>query len=749
MRSPSWRERYFRALLAWRWPVLAVAGLALVALAVVARNVRVDYSVEHFFPAWDPGRATYEAFKRSFPGEDARVSLFWRDAGGLSPGGVRDMERAARLFERSGLRDVRWVGNVELADGPLLRIDGLSDSSLAAALERHADDRLLQGYLWNRAQDVFAVHGHLDQALNTEAHRVELDRALTAGLAELELAGENRTLVLSGVPILRARVLGALQRDQAVFLGGGLLLAALVLLFYLRHPGQAALCLLSVVPAYLCVLAALAVAGRPLTILTTAIPIIILVVGLSDSIHLVLHYRDRRTATGDNTEAVVGAFTELAIPCWYTSATTAVGFLSLVGTGTAIVVDFGLLTAFAVVVTYGFTMSLLPVFLSFSRATRFDHRGLEAAWLRRTVDTAVALVGRPRGGASVVAAFAAVGFAGLALGLGLRVNAFMIDNLGKDHPIMRDLRWVEAAGFGVFQVNLYLKADGRPLHSPETLRWMERFQRYAEGDSIVSGSVGLPDFLRALGRDGAFPGSLLASSLVIGGAERRRPGMFDDVYRRGAREAQVVVLVRDAGSRATVPLLHRLERYVAENPPPGATAALTGTVQLAQTVFANTLRGLGSSVAIAVGVILLMMAWLFRSVTLGLLSLLPNLFPLLVLLGALKLGGFDLKPASILVFSIVYGFAVDSTIHVVGRVLQALRAGRPPITALEEGLRGTGRAVLVSAVVMAAGFAVLMASRFEVLFLVGSMFVLSVATTVAADLYFFPTVLRMVWRKNP
>ena len=124
-----------------------------------------------------------------------------------------------------------------------------------------------------------------------------------------------------------------------------------------------------------------------------------------------------------------------------------------------------------------------------------------------------------------------------------------------------------------------------------------------------------------------------------------------------------------------LPLLSSIETYLAENPPPVGTAVSTGTVKLLQEFTGQLLRSFGPSLLVALVLITATMIYLFRSVKYGLLALIPNLFPLVVLLGVMKLGGFDLKPSTILVFSIAFGLAVDDTIHLLGRFRQVVSSG--------------------------------------------------------------------------
>lgn len=760
------REKYFRWLVEHRIEVLALNIALFLIVAVGAGRVPIDYTMEQFFPGWGPERERYDLYKQSFPKEDAQISVFWKDS---RPPGVdlyRDLQQAARYFDEVGLLDVQWLGSVEVAE--VLEVEGesvldvhtlieeerLSDAYVRQILAERRDDDLYRGYLWNAEQSVFAIHGTLDpRDMEDDLRRREIDETLQTRLEAL--AGDRAEFALSGIPITRSRIPKLLDEDQRLFVGAGLLVFLAVLFFFFRHLGQVVLCLASVVPAYLSTVALIGLAGKPVTVLTGFIPIIVLVVGGSDIVHLLSRYRQLRAERTGNAEAVVSTFSELATPCFYTSLTTAIGFLSLVGTRIGIVMDFGIFTAVAIFLTYTFSMTLLPVLLGFYTRKRFNDRGLQARWTRRIVDAAAALAVRPA--RKVLAAFALVALIGVVLGLSLRVDSYLIDDLKKGAGVRRDLIWIEDNGFGIYQVVLFLRqTDDRPLHHPDALRWMEGFQEFVVDEAAVINSFALPDLLRPLrraaldgdGADGALPETVEEASQLIFLAELQDADFFSDVYLELDGEAQVVVMVRDAGSRVMLPFLRRVDRYLESNPPPVGSAYSTGTVKLIQDYSAQVLKNFGPSLVIAIVLILAVMSFMFRSLRHGLVALIPNFFPLLVLLAVMKIAGFALKPSTILVCSISFGLAVDDTIHVLSRFRRALGEGIQLRAALQTAVRDTGPAILMTTLIVSAGFSLLMGSRFEVLFLVGFMTVVSAIAAVTADLFVFPAIIAAAWRRS-
>lgn len=739
-----WLLRHRRAALAINIVIVVVAGAA-------ASRVPLDFTLEQFFPSWGAERELYDRYKRSFPKEDMQVSVFWKDSRPPSVGVYRDLARAAGLFSAVGLRDVRWFGNVQLpetaADGmrlrPLIEPDSLSDAYIRRELQRHREDQSYRGWLWNADQSVFAIHSALTlRDMADDARRREVEEHLQRGLEEL--AGDRARFVVSGVPVTRSRVPKMLDEDQRVFVGAGVLIFLAVLFIFFRQAGQALLCLASVLPAFLGTVMLIGLAGKSVTVLTGFIPIIVLVVGGSDVVHLLSRYRQLLREEWENDRAIASAFSQLAVPCFYTSLTTAIGFLSLMGTRIGIVMDFGLFTSLAIFLTYAFTMTLLPLLLGFTRGQRVAGRPAHASWIDSIVRAAEALAARPS--RKVTAGFVATVLIGLGLAASLRVDTYLIDDLKPQAGVRRDLIWLQDNGFGIYEVVVLMRQEGRrPLHHPESLQWMADFQEFVAQQPPVVSSFSLADMLRplrsAVDGEPGLPQTADESSQLIFLGQLYDPRLFHDLYREAEGKAQIVVTVRDAGSQVMLPFLARVDHYLEENPPPVGSAVSTGTVKLIQNYSARVLQNFAPSLALAIVLIFVVMSYMLRSPRLGLLALIPNLFPLLMVLTVMRLTGFALKPSTILVCSIAFGLAVDDSLHLLGRFRLKLRRGLFGQAAMISAVRESGPAMLMTTVVVCAGFLPLLGSRFEVLFLVGLMTIVSAVTALAADLFIFPAIV--------
>ena len=761
-------EDFFRRLVKHRWVVVMLHAGLFIAGLLGARAVRVDYSAEQFLVFEGDAQEVFEQYKEHFPREDLQVSAFLETTGPFTTDDYQTLEQLANAFTNAGLDPVRWIGTTDfiqevVIDGEsaveFVRLEDqgdISNATLQTILEPRREHPLFMGTLWNQDLTVFGVHGYLAPTENNDAHRREVTAALQSTIVDLsETSGR---IVLSGLPVLRTTIPLALEADMTRLLGIGIIISFIVLWLYFRRFSIALLCFAGVVPAIVLTLGLMGYAGQSISVLTSVVPIVILVVALSDATHLVVGTREAWRNGRTISEAVVHTFTSLSRSCFFTSLTTALGFAGLIATRNHLIGEFGVLSALAVIVAYLVTLTLLPALLAFTKDLGPHQEWGERLW-QGILTRVESLLQLPVVWPS--AAFGLLLAVGLIAGSQLRVEAYIIDDLKERDTILEELRWIEDEGFGLFQINVYLDQESDEGHSPEMLQWIEEFQAFVEEDPAVLGSVGLPQIVNELGTAygtqpvGSDPTSEIGSAEVrtrreiaelLFLAELEDDDALRDVYLRDAGVGQMIILVKDQGSQVLSPLTARVEDRLQSHPPPTGRATATGTVKLTTVLWEQLISRFVPGIAFSIVLVWLALSWMFRSVWLGLLAVVPNLVPLVLLLGLMGLGGFDLKPSNILVFAIAFGIVADDTIHFLGALARNLRSSNQIHAVLAQTIREVGPALVLVTVVVVAGFTALMASRFQALFLIGLLTASAAVLALLADLVGFPALLRIVAR---
>ncbi|MBU1240416.1 MMPL family transporter, partial [Myxococcota bacterium] len=524
-------------------------------------TVHQDFSVERYYVSTSGTRQKYGAFKTLFRRQDEQVYCFFKDPH-FSWQSYRDLAAIAEGFSRLGLKEVTWFGN---------RVSGLTFETRGSfdATKIKAADSFYDGIYWNKARTTFVVSGYLEPGSAQSCRLETLDRDLKKLIAPYKTPG--RTLKLSGTPIITTRYFQFIQKDQMVFMGASFVLLFIVMFLIMGSVKGLVLFLLSVIPAWAAIFAILGVSEQPVTALMSILPLILLIVGISDSIHIVTPLK-RAREQGD--AAVVEVFSRLWFPCFLTSLTTALGFASLFFTNIPAVVSFGLFTALGIMLTYVASMVLFPALLS--------------CFPLKKSSPAERLIDRiSRGLPRFVHRFRfyCVGMALLVMAtLGifyraLRVDTYMVDDIKPKNPIVRTIKWIGQEGFGVFKVNLVLKPRVF-LGDPKMVAWMRDFARWATQDLRVKKVVSPHHIMDQVNSRLPFP---MPDWEVLWGTPTGQR-LFAPVYHAQKKTGQIIIFLDDAGTLETKKLVARIHSRLNRVPPP-AKAHLTGTTLVAQRSF--------------------------------------------------------------------------------------------------------------------------------------------------------------------
>jgi predicted RND superfamily exporter protein len=412
---------------------------------------------------------------------------------------------------------------------------------------------------------------------------------------------------------------------------------------------------------------------------------------------------------------------------------------------------FGLFTAAGVMLTFALSLVLVTVVLLWAPAPKATHvdrlgggrLGGFLDWLDRFTER------RARAILLVSFGVTALGLAGAAR---LHVNTYINDDMGPRTQVYQDLVWFEERLTTPWQFEVLLRGEEGAFKDPEALRQAEAVARWLEARPEVRRVVAVPDLLKELNQ--ALHGdslayyripddpALAAQQLFL--LELTDPDLLDRFVDFDYGEARVAALMNDIGSARMKVFRADLDAFLAEALSGGLTASTTGTVILAAQLSDYLVSSLLVSIALAFGFISLLMAGLFRNAKLVLISLVPNVIPLVAVAGLMGFAGIDVNPATAVIFSISFGIAVDDTIHLLARLKQELAVGLPLREAIRATLLGTGKAVVLTSVVLIGGYGALLTSRFESTTYLGGLVSITVAVALVADLFLLPALLHLL-----
>ncbi len=751
-------ERFANAALHLRIPILLAAVAGTVWLGSYIPGIKFDSSSDGSVPRGDPEQAFFEETIETF-GND-QVSIVVVDTPG--EGGVftretlEKIDRLTRAFQKvEGVEEVISITNARYLTGAgdlletVLVIPEIPESrnEMDELREFVLNNDLFLKTLVSSDGQAAAINIFVRDYSDAELIALDIDGKIKA-LIEGEQGPES--LHYAGLTYTRRVINETMHRDLKVFVPLTIGLIALVLFLTFRSIRGVTLPLLTVVISTTCTIGLLGVLDKPMSLVMTILPPLLIAIGSSYSIHVVSHFNDNIRNNMGSRESALNTLQDLAFPMAMTALTTIIGFGSLLVNPIPNISKMGLFAMAGIAFTFLIALTVLPSILSLLRTPKVQaiKKGSSDLidnllnWLvgfnesRRAWITALSLL------------VAAVSVWGL-LSVKVDTNFLSYFDEESDIRITSDIISEKLAGASTF----FLVIDGKEMDSmkkPELLRSVDRIQRYMEGLPGVDKTVSIvghvkrlhsalnfddPDSLIVPGDEGIIEEELLLFSISSDPAaiERYVNGDF----------SQITVFVRTSlvGSSEILGTLARINDRARQELPAGYTAKPTGTLVVLTYATEAISRGQRNSLVLALIIIFIVMAILFRSLRIGFLSMIPNALPILIVFGLMGWSGTTLNIGTSIIACTAIGISVDDTIHFMTDFGRRMRKGSGRRLAMGESMRAIGRPLIYTSVTLFFGFLILSLSNFQMISSVGFLTGTTMLTALSADLLLLPVIL--------
>lgn len=554
-----------------------------------------------------------------------------------------------------------------------------------------------------------------------------------------------------------------MEREVALFVGLGLLLLIAFLYLAFRTWWGIVIPLAVILLSGLGTLAFMELTGKEIDIMTIVLPTIIFVVGMSDVVHIITRYLDELRAGLPPFPALRKAFREVGMATFLTSLTTAIGFLTLLSSSIGPIREFGAYTAAGVFIAFGLAFTLLPSVLLRSKAPlKSTHDPEQTSPWSGPLNALFIVVVRRRKvilGVTLAASVASV----FALAQ-IDVNNFLLEDLREDDPLRQEFQYFENAFAGVrpYELAVRFPQGQNVLAEPEVLATLDSIEHILEAELEAGALIGPGRIARQAHRllNGDRPsqaripeGKDLAQLLKQLERTNRKSAEstsaaagWGDWVNVEAGLARIAARTADLGAteiaRRNARFMEKSEALMAarfDSPP--FELEPTGTANLIDLNNRFLASDMVLGLLIAFAVVALIVGILFRSIRMVLVSLVPNVLPLLFIAGYMGAAGIDLKVSTSIIFTIAFGIAVDDTLHFLAKYKLLLSQGVSPIWALRRTFISTGKAIIVTSIILCGGFATLMLSSFEGTFHIGLLVSLTLAFAVLVDLAVLPLLL--------
>lgn len=597
---------------------------------------------------------------------------------------------------------------------------------------------------------------------------------------------EMSAMHYSGMPHIRTQFMQKIGAEMQLFLFLSIGVTALILFIFFRYFNAVFFSLVVVIVGLIFSLGTMALFGYKITVLTGMIPSLIVIIGIPNCIFLINKYQEEYAKHGQKTKALARMVQKVGLSNLLANTTTAIGFGVFYFTNSDMLVQFGVIAAVNVMITYFIALFLTPIIFSYLPAPKQKQtKHLEGKRINKLLSWINHLVHNHRKkiylGVAIITLISIVGFRFIS------VVGYVVDDLPKDEPMYVDLRFFEKQFNGVlpFEVAVEVKprlTDSMQVaakkinpdtvfdpknyakdtlgprnlfdHEGEVLKNIDSLQRFITARPEFSKPVSVVEVLKfsyQAYKDGKPKAYRLPNNVVdlkaladYSSTVKGQQGKLNSFIDSAHMSTRISIQMADVGSDSAQKIAALIQPVVDSLfPSDYYKIDLTGHSLMFLRSFDYLVHHLFVSLSIAIILILLIGMALFRSVAIIVLSKLPCLIPLVITAGIMGFCGIPFKSSTILIFSIAFGIASDGTIYILTEYRQQLRklsvANAPK--AVELAIHETGLSMIYTNVILFFGFAIFIFSGFGGTVALGILLSITLLVSLVTNLVLLPCIL--------
>lgn len=739
------------------YPRIVILALTVTVLLAIypASNIRTDFNLEGFYPVDDPVLLDYSILEDEFGRDDNTILIGFKTDSLFSESVLRDLHQITEEIKKIDYLDnvfSLWSADQINSDGSNLTFDQyleyqkLNEYDFQQLKQDMISDPFINGFLLNESGSATAIAIRIVDDENTYPNR---NRIIDSLSEILNIYQDKYTFHISGIPYFRNQYVNLLNEEIIWYISISSFIIVLLLWYLYRTIWGVLFPMLIVWGTLLLTVAIIQLTGGHLEILSSTIAPILLCVGVADAIHMISKYDDSRESGKDKQISILEMMTTLGSATFLTSITTAIGFASLVSSTVVPMKMFGIYTAMGVLLAYIITIIFLPAALKISRKKRVvDEKSNKFYPAIHSTLIRMSVLNRKH--------YKKVLFFGFTItmifltGTGnLNVNGKIFDDIGEDSQLMKDSRFFSDNIAPQFPLEFIIDTG-----EPEGVMSVDLFERLVLLEEHL---LSYPEIYRVVGLHTLIGEVHKTMNQTSDNIQSRIPDSdqaiaqylllleisdSDELFRLvdfNYRTLRITSSTEDAGSNKINAIRDGVEIFLSEHFP-DENVITTGTTILSADLTEKIVYSLAWSIIIAVVAISLVMTLLFKNIRLIIIALIPNVLPLIIVAGIMGFFNIDIKPSTAIIFTIALGIAVDDSIHFLARFrIEYLSRGAVNPALAATTIR-TGRAIIITSIILIAGFGTLVTSAFTSTAMMGLMVCTTIFAALVADLFVLPSL---------
>jgi len=562
----------------------------------------------------------------------------------------------------------------------------------------------------------------------------------------------NIDIRVSGMPYIRTMNAQNIIDEIGLFVGLALAVTALIFFFFFRSIRATFITLTVVSIGVIWAFGFIGLFRYEITVLMALIPPLIIVIGVPNAIFLINKYQQEVKKHGNQAKSLQRVITKIGNATLMTNVTTASGFATFIFTKSQLLREFGTIASINILGIFILALLIIPIMYSFMPLPKEKHlKHLERKWIDAIVKWMESIVRNHR-----IAVYAStivlmvVSIIGVYM---IKVSGSLIEDMPKGEDFFKDIVFFEEEFGGIMPLEIIIdtKAE-KGVMKLSTLKRMNKLDETIDEIPQLSKSISALNLVKYSKQ--AFYGGKPKYYQLPTNQEKNwilsytknsssNDNLLKNFVDSTGQYARITTFMKDIGTDKMGLIEERLQQKIdKEFPKENYNVTMTGKalVFLKGTNF--LINNLVVSLSLAILLIGVFMAFLFRSFRMILISLIPNIFPLLITAGLMGYLGIPIKPSTILVFSIAFGISVDDTIHFLAKYRQELKANNWRIKqSVYNALRETGLSMFYTSIVLFFGFLVFTVSSFGGTIALGGLVSVTLLFAMASNLLLLPSLL--------
>ena len=740
-----WILKYRKQIL---WSYLVLTVIALLALT----QIRFGFSFEQFFPKGDPELEFFKEFTSDFETDDNFMLVaIESDHGVFSKRFIEEITEFSRQCDSLPyVTSVQSLGTMKM---PQLSPFGVRFKQFLRS--KPESDRLqdsvnimstpkLRNSLISKDGDAMLIlikhHDNIGMAESAEL--------ITAFNGLWESQDHFTDYHLLGRAYFQDELASMQQREILISSVVSVLLVSIIFFFLYRQRLLILVSLTTIALGMLLFVGTLSIFGREFNGISALYPVLMLIVGTSDVIHMVSKYVDLILDGKSKSESLRITVKEIGLATFLTSATTAAGFLSLITSRIGPIQDFGMNSALGVVMAYGIVITFTLAAITFIPREEIRQTKFQGFWNRMMEQCYRISLTKER----QIAIFSVILLVVFGIGISkISTNYDIESNLPRGAKVTKDFLYFEDqfSGFRPFEFAIQIN-QGQTAYSPRVIKELHQFTQHLTTYEEVGDINSIVDLYLGLQSTMSFglkePNTLPNDSLLnlLGPIVQKLPNPASSVLVNvDQTKTRVTSKINDNGADNILEIGEQIDDWVNANID---TTLLnirrTGTGVIldrnAEYVRMSLLQGMG----LALLIVVVIMTLLFRDIKMLFVSLLPNVLPLLFAAALLGYAGIKLEATISIIFTIVFGIAVDDTIHFLSKYKISLDKGLSKEEAIRSTFLDTGKAITFTTIILFFGFLVLLFSIHPPSNVIGILISVTLISALLADFFILPMLLR-------